>query len=225
MEPIPPAVAGELQPSDDAALLERIRNGDERAFEDLVARYERRLHRYLRSLVRDEEKARELVQDTFFKVYKNAHRFEPRASFATWLFRIGHNVAVSYLRKKRIAFVFGLGSHDPESDHPASDPAWEGLGPHDLAEGAETGRLIREELQRLPEKLREAFVLFDIEEMSIAEVARVTGSPEGTIKARIFRARRALRERLEGYLKRGDAPAAIAVAVTAGTRNIKATRA
>src|SRR5437867_1550476 len=98
---------------DDAALVERLRSGDERALEELMARYERRLQRYLRSLVRDEEKARELVQDTFVKLFKNAHQYEPRASFATWLFRIAHNVAVSYLRKKRLMLVFGFGNHDP----------------------------------------------------------------------------------------------------------------
>ena len=194
---------------DDAELVIRVRDGDETAFEMLVARYENRLQRYLRSLVRDEEKARELVQDTFVKVYRNAHRFEPRASFATWLFRIAHNVAVSFLRKKKLALVFGLGNHDPESDGPTMEFAAPGPSPHDQAQGAEVGRLIRSELARLPEKLREAFVLFDIEEMSIAEVARITGSPEGTIKARIFRARRALRERLQGYVARGESPQAI----------------
>lgn len=203
---------------DDAVLLARIPQGDDLAFEELVRRYERRLQRYLRSFLRDEERARELVQDTFMKVYKNAHRFEPKASFATWLFRIAHNVAVSYLRKKKIALVFGFGNHDPEADRPTADFPSVAVGPHELAEGAEVGNLIRQELQRLPDKLREAFVLFDVEELSIAEVAAITGSPEGTIKARIFRARRALREKLKGYVERGEAPDRGACATAAVVR-------
>lgn len=191
---------------DDASLVVRVSEGDEAAFESLVAKYEQRLIRYLRSFVRDEEKARELVQDTFVKVYRNAHRYEPKASFATWLFRIAHNTAISYIRKKKVALVFGFGNHDPETDQPAGDIASTAPGPHRLAEDGEISRLVQQELLGLPEKLREAFVLFDIEQLSIAEVARVTGSPEGTVKARIFRARRALRERLEGYHLAGEAP-------------------
>lgn len=192
---------------EDALLVARVGQGDDVAFELLVQRYEKRLQRYVRLLVRDEEKARELVQDTFVKLHRNAHRYEPKASFATWLYRIAHNVAVSHLRKKKLQLVFGFGSHDPESDLPGGDVAWVGLGAHDLAEGTQVRQMLNRELARLPDKLREAFVLFDVEELPIAEVARITGSPEGTIKARIFRARRALRERLAGYVERGEAPA------------------
>jgi RNA polymerase sigma-70 factor (ECF subfamily) len=199
-------VDGAAMSQDDVTLMTRVREGDDDAFAALVERYQARLQRYLRSLVRDDEKARELTQDTFVKVYRNAHRYQPMASFTTWLFRIGHNVAVSYLRKRRLVLVFGLGSKDPDSDLPATDVASEELGPHQLAEGRQLGALLRREIERLPEKMREAFILFDIEEMSIAEVARVTASPEGTVKARIFRARRALRERLQGYVDRGRLP-------------------
>jgi len=190
---------------EDTVLVAQVSEGDEHAFESLVLRYEKRLLRYLRGLVRDEEKARELVQDTFMKLYKNAHRYEPKASFATWLFRIGHNVAVSYLRKKKLGLVFGFGNYDSETDQPAGDVATTEASPLDLVEGREVGELIRRELAQLPDKLREAFVLFDVEEMSIKEVAQIMGSPEGTVKARIFRARRALRERLEPDVARGEA--------------------
>lgn len=190
----------------DTVLVAQVSAGDELAFENLVLRYEKRLLRYLHGLVRDEEKARELVQDTFMKLYKNAHRYEPKASFATWLFRIGHNVAVSYLRKKKVALIFGFGNYDAEADQPSGDVASAAADPLELAEGGEIGAMIQRELAHLPDKLREAFVLFDVEEMSIKEVAEITGSPEGTVKARIFRARRALRQRLEPYVARGEMP-------------------
>ena len=190
----------------DTVLVAQVSEGDELAFENLVMRYEKRLLRYLRGIVRDEEKARELVQDTFMKLHKYAHRYEPKASFATWLFRIGHNVAVSYLRKKKLALIFGFGNYDADTDQPASDIATTAAGPLELVESSEIGAVIRRELAHLPEKLREAFVLFDVEELSIKEVAEIMGSPEGTVKARIFRARRALRERLAPYVSHGEMP-------------------
>jgi len=193
---------------DDRTLVSQVSDGDVRAFESLVARYEARLIRYVRSLVRDEEKARELVQDTFVKLHRYAHRYEPKASFATWLFRIAHNVAVSYLRKKKLPLIFGFGNHDPETNSPTADVATDVPSPHREAEGHQLGEIIQAELMRLPDKLREAFVLFDIEELSIREIAEVTGSPEGTVKARIFRARRALRVRLQPYRKHGLSPKA-----------------
>ena len=191
---------------EDAALIASVARGDDRAFETLVYKYEQRLRRYVRTFVRDEEKAKELVQDTFVKVYRNAHRFEPKASFATWLFRIAHNTAISYLRKKKLPLTFGFGNYDPDSDQPAGDVATDELGPYERALGGEIGQMIRNELERLPDKLREAFVLFDVEQNSIKEISAITGSPEGTIKARIFRARRALRERLAGYVERAEHP-------------------
>ena len=86
----------------DRDLVALIQEGDDSALASLIARYQRRLLAYLRRFLRDEETARELVQDTFMKVYRHAHLFQREASFANWLFRIAHNVAMSYLRKKRI---------------------------------------------------------------------------------------------------------------------------
>jgi RNA polymerase sigma-70 factor (ECF subfamily) len=178
--------------------------GNESAFEVLVCRHASGVSRYLRSMVKDAERALDLTQETFLKVWLKADRFKPTAPFRAWLYKLARNTAISDLRKARVREVLNLSW--PTRDSGEFDPAWSGRGPEEATLATEVRQLVGEQLQRLPQKLRETFVLADVEGLSMTELARVTGSPEGTVKARLHRARRALRQALDTKLDGRSVP-------------------
>lgn len=177
----------------DARLVERARAGDDRAFAVLVGRYERKLVRVLARLVRDEELARDLAQETFWKVYNRLDRFDTSRRFGPWLFRVGVNLGLDQLRR-----------HDPPAAPPLSidrSPD-DGRGAFDLPDPdprlrADLAQEVQFVLEHVPVLYRTILVLRDLEGFSSAEVAAIVGRREATVRWRLAKAREQFREHWE----------------------------
>jgi RNA polymerase sigma-70 factor (ECF subfamily) len=172
----------------DAALLERIAAGDEDAFATLYRTYQKRLFSYLFRLVGDAARCEELVDDVLFDAWRGAARFQGQSRVSTWLFGIAHHKAVNVLRQRRIHL-----DEEPALDLPEpAESVDEALARSDLAER------LRECLALLSPAHREVVELTLTEGFSVEEIAGIVGCPPGTVKTRMFHARRALRAILAG---------------------------
>jgi len=185
--PAPPKV----EEAGDARLVERARDGDDRAFAILVARYERALIRVLARLVRDEELARDLAQETFWKVYNRLDRFDTSRRFGPWLFRIGVNLTLDTLRR-----------HEPPAPASIDRSVDDGRKAFELPDPdprirAELVQEVQFVLEKIPIAYRTILVLRDLEGFSSAEVAAIVGRREATIRWRLAKARDLFREHWE----------------------------
>ena len=189
----------------DQALVERAQRGDKLAFGLLVEKYQRKLARLLSRFVRDPAEVEDVTQEAFIKAYRALPKFRGDSAFYTWLYRIGINTAKNYLMAaKRRA---------PTSTSVDSDEA-EGLEegeqlrdintPESLLLSREIGDTVNATMQALPEELRAAIQLREIEGMSYEDIAQFMNCPIGTVRSRIFRAREAIAEQLKPLLDTGD---------------------
>jgi RNA polymerase sigma-70 factor (ECF subfamily) len=175
----------------DARLVERARSGDDQAFAVLVVRYERKLIRVLARLVRDQELARDLAQETFWKVYNRLDRFDMARRFGPWLFRIGVNLGLDQLRR-----------HDGPQTASIDRPVYDQQRAFDLPDPdpriqAELAQEVQFVLERIPIPYRTILVLRDLEGFSSAEVAAIVGRREATVRWRLAKAREMFREHWE----------------------------
>lgn len=181
--------AAEVDP--DLASLERARAGDNGAFEALVLRYQARIVNYASAMVHDAGAAEDVAQETFVRAWRGLGRFRGESTFKTWLYRIATNVARTHLDRRGRRARIADRSLDDEAE-----PLQAGDVPSP-APDAETALVRREAIDRalseLPDELRQALVLRDVEGLDYKEIAGVTGAPIGTVESRIFRARRRLR--------------------------------
>ena len=189
----------------DAQLVERALAGDTRAFELLVLKYQRRIQRLIARMVRDTDLVEDIAQETFIRAYRALHQFRGDAQFYTWLYRIAVNTA-----KKAL---LGL-KHDPlvteaalrpeaeedETFQPGSEPIGEET-PETLLAAREIAAAVQEALEALPEDLRQAVILREIEGLSYEDIAAVMNCPIGTVRSRIFRAREAISARVRPLLE------------------------
>ena len=183
---------------DDDALLQRIRAGDRDAFTDLMRRYNRRLYRVARSVLRDDAEAEDALQDAYLQAYRALPAFRGESALGTWLTRIVVNAALMRQRKTgRLADVIELGA-DFGSDDAAvpRDRLDEPAQPELAALRAQTRRLIETGIDKLPAAFRTVFVLRAVEELTVEETAATLDIPEATVRTRYFRARAMLREAL-----------------------------
>jgi len=181
----------DLDARGDAWLVEQVRAGDDRAFAALVVRYERKLIRVLTRLVRDEELARDLAQETFWKVYSRLDRFDTTRRFGPWLFRIGVNLGLDQLRRRDAPLAASI-----------DRPQGEGRGAFDLPDPdprirAELAQEVQFVLEKIPVPYRTILVLRDLEGFSSAEVAAIVGRREATVRWRLAKARDLFREQWE----------------------------
>jgi RNA polymerase sigma-70 factor (ECF subfamily) len=184
-----------LHPDPDSELVERWQDGDLYAFEALICRHEQRVFRLLMRMLGSREEAEDVAQEAFLSLYRHGHRFRREARFSTFLYRVAANAALnrrrtlgrSRARDKRLEQRQAVGIDLPVSPR----------DPEDAAAGAEVRAKVQNALLELPMDLRLAVVLYDIEGLAYGEIAGALGIPEGTVKSRIHRARRALRDRLQ----------------------------
>ena len=185
---VPESPAGE---GGEARLVERARAGDDQAFATLVLRYERKLIRVLARLVHDEELARDLAQETFWKVYNRLDRFDTTRRFGPWLFRIGVNIGLDQLRRREApstSSIDRVADDDCQAfDLPDPDPRIQ----------AELAQEVQFILEKIPVSYRTILVLRDLEGFSSAEVAAIVGRREATVRWRLAKAREAFREHWE----------------------------
>jgi RNA polymerase sigma-70 factor (ECF subfamily) len=175
--------------TDESNLIEQFKRGDPSAFEALICKYQDRVYNLCHYMVRDPQDAQDAAQDVFLKAYRHLKDFRPGASLYTWLYRIAVNTCLDYKRKsRRKAFR----SEPLSEDLPSGERS-----PHQLYESRKIAESIQLALQKLPEKLRAAIVLREIEELSYEEIAEVLHTSVGTVKSRISRAREQLRHLLK----------------------------
>jgi RNA polymerase sigma-70 factor (ECF subfamily) len=186
---------------DDDGLLHRIRAGDRDAFTLLMRRYNRRLYRVARSVLRDDAEAEDALQDAYLQAYRALPAFRGDAALGTWLTRIVVNAALMRQRKTgRLAEIIELGADygadDPSMPYGADDGHAETAQPELAALRAQTRRLIETGIDKLPTAFRTVFVLRAVEELTVEETAATLDIREATVRTRYFRARAMLREAL-----------------------------
>ncbi len=178
-------------PDPDRAAVDRARAGDSGAFEALVLRYQARVINYASALVHDAGAAEDVAQETFVRAWRGLGRFRGESAFKTWLYRIATNVARTHLERR------GRRGHAADRSLDDENEALQAGDVPSAAPDAETSLVTREAIDRalgaLPEDLRTALVLRDVEGLDYKEIAGVTGAPMGTVESRIFRARRRMR--------------------------------
>ena len=182
----------------DEALISRYARGDPAAFTSLYRRHEMRIWRYLQRNVENRAVAEELMQEVWFAVARDAARYRPTARFTTWLFAIAHNRMVDAVRGNRAQVSLdGVGREVPWlSEHFITDASTEPLAAVMMRDQAAA---LAQALRRLPHEQRDAFLLQVEGELSVEEVASVTGSSFETTKSRLRYARSRLRELLSEY--------------------------
>jgi RNA polymerase sigma-70 factor, ECF subfamily len=181
----------------DLILLERARDGDLDAFNDLVTLYQDQLYALVVRMVPDRDQAADAVQEAFFSAYRNLHTFRG-GSVKAWLNRISVNAAMDTQRARRRRPSQPYPELEDDSWQP---PAGEDADPERTAVLAERSRALSVALASITHDQRTAIVLYDIEGYDYAEIADMTGVSLGTVKSRIHRGRLALRDRLEGRME------------------------
>lgn len=184
----------------ESEILARVVAGDVDAFEYFVVTYQKRITRFVYTLLRDPADADGITQDVFVKAFRALPEFQGHSAFETWLVRIAINAVRDHIRRRRPVVSFSELHGDRDDDGPelpaAIDPA-DGTSPERDLLSRDIRHRIAEALVTLSPRQRAVFVMKHYEEKSIAEIGEATGLDEGTIKSHLFRAARKLRERLE----------------------------
>jgi RNA polymerase sigma-70 factor (ECF subfamily) len=189
---------------DDLALVAEAKAGSYEAFEELVSRYENKIYRLGVNITGNSEDAEDVLQEAFLKAFQHLAEFREDSRFYTWLVRIAVNEALMKLRKIRSNRTVPLEDEIGEDGDPIPRELadWK-PNPEQIFAQEEIESILRDAAQKLPASYRTVFLLRDMEDLSTAEAASVLGLTEGTVKARLFRARLMLREELSKVFKRG----------------------
>lgn len=185
----------------DRADMERLQAGQETALNDLMERYATPVFHFLCRMVGNEDDANDLAQETFVRVFKSCHSFRTNQKFSTWLFTIAANLARNHFRWRARHPNLSLDAENPETQQslgstlPANSPT-----PTEDALAAERATVVRAAVEKLPADLREAIVLCEWEERTVAEAATILEATPKAIESRLYRARGILREKLKRWL-------------------------
>jgi RNA polymerase sigma-70 factor (ECF subfamily) len=185
----------------DQQLVERAQRGDKRAFELLVVKYQRKLARLLSRFIRDAGEIEDVTQEAFIKAYRALPSFRGDSAFYTWLYRIGINTAKNYLvaMGRRAPTSTEFDSEDAETFEDG-DQLRDVNTPEAELLSKEIAQTVNDTMQQLPEELRTAITLREIEGLSYEDIAAFMNCPIGTVRSRIFRAREAIAEKLRPLL-------------------------
>jgi RNA polymerase sigma-70 factor (ECF subfamily) len=188
----------------DQLLVERVQNGDKEAFGLLVSKYQRKLVRLLSRLVRDPAEVEDVAQEAFIKAYRALPSFRGDSAFYTWLYRIGINTAKNWLvsNGRRVPTTTDVASEDAES-YDDGELLRDVNTPERMLMSKQIGDTVNLAMEALPEELRTAVMLREIEGLSYEEISQVMDCPIGTVRSRIFRAREAIAEKLRPLLDLG----------------------
>mgnify|MGYP003396722787 FL=1 len=188
----------------DAPLVERVKRGDQRAFEMLVVKYQRRVERLIARMVRDVDLVPDIAQETFIRAYRALPNFRGDSAFYTWLYRIAVNTAKKALMElKRDPLVTQTALASREDDDETSrveNELSDGETPESLMASKQIAQEVNAAVEALSEDLRQAITLREIEGLSYEDIAEVMNCPIGTVRSRIFRAREAIATRLRPLL-------------------------
>jgi RNA polymerase sigma-70 factor (ECF subfamily) len=207
--PVDPQPAKDIGPQSgdsDAMLVERAVAGDQRAFELLVIKYQRRIERLIGRMVRDVNLVEDIAQETFIRAYRALHQFRGDAQFYTWLYRIAVNTAKRFLLKLKhdpAVFQSALQSSDEDDEtfQRRSEPSTDET-PESVLAAKEIGEAVNAALEALPDDLKQALTLREIDGLSYEEIADVMNCPLGTVRSRIFRARESVSSKVKPMLEK-----------------------
>lgn len=188
----------------DQQLVERAQAGDKQAFDLLVTKYQRKLGRLLSRFIRDPAEVEDVAQEAFVKAYRALPSFRGDSAFYTWLYRIGINTAKNYLvaMGRRAPTTTEFDSEEAESFEDG-EQLRDINTPESMLMTKEIGETVNQAMEELPEDLRTAITLREIEGLSYEEIASIMNCPIGTVRSRIFRAREAIAAKLRPLLDTG----------------------
>ncbi len=183
------------------AAMERLRNGDDLALNDIMEQWTNRVHAYLFRYLGNAEDARDLTQETFVAVYASRFRYRPSGTFSSWLFGIASNLARQRLRWRSRHPEVALEMQENEDGVANYGGAVNAQTPASDIEAKERVRCVKSAIASLPYPLRELVLLSEYEEMPHAEIAKIAGCSVKAVETRLYRARKILAERLAHFLK------------------------
>jgi len=185
----------------DQQLVERAQRGDKKAFELLVAKYQRKLARLLSRFIRDANEVEDVTQEAFIKAYRALPSFRGDSAFYTWLYRIGINTAKNYLVAlgRRAPTMTEVDNEEAE-DIEVGEQLKDMNTPEHQMMTRQIAETVNSTLQELPEELRTAITLREIDGLSYEEIAQIMNCPIGTVRSRIFREREAIADELRPQL-------------------------
>ena len=196
-------VREQLHAMDDSGVVNAFLAGEERAFQELVERYQVRLLNFIYRTIGDRERAEDLVQEVFIRVYRHLHRFDRAKKFSTWIYTIASNLAKNELRNRSrnpLVFFQAIKKSWQDEERPLQfeDST---TRPDDLYRKRHLRELVEASVDQLPEHHRQVFVLRELEGKSYEEIAEITGCNLGTVKSRLNRARNSFAAIIEPALK------------------------
>ena len=188
----------------DQQLVERVQRGDKRAFELLVTKYQRRIFRLLSRMIRDPAEIEDVAQEAFVKAYRALTNFRGESAFYTWLYRIAINTAKNHLvsQGRRVPTTTTNDIEDAEGFEDAT-LLREVATPDSMLQSRQVAEAVNRAIEKLPEELRTAIVLRELEGLSYEEIAETMACPIGTVRSRIVRAREAIANELRPLLDTG----------------------
>ena len=188
----------------DAPLVERAVAGDHKAFELLVIKYQRRIQRLIGRMVRDVDLVEDIAQETFIRAYRALAQFRGDAQFYTWLYRIAVNTAkksLMDLKRNPTVSENSFKSDDDDETSPVENELTTSETPDAVLASKEIAQIINSALEALPDELRQAITLREIEGLSYEEISEAMNCPIGTVRSRIFRAREAISQKVKPLLE------------------------
>ena len=203
--PVVPAALVTMSAESDLMLVERTVAGDQRAFELLVIKYQRRIQRLIGRMVRDVDLVEDIAQETFIRAYRALHQFRGDAQFYTWLYRIAVNTAKKALMELKhdptvSESSFRSADDEDETSQPRNEPTTDET-PESMFAAKEIAAVVNAAMEALPADLRQAVTLREIEGLTYEEIAALMDCPIGTVRSRIFRAREAISARIRPMLE------------------------
>ena len=184
----------------DQALVERVQRGDKRAFDLLVKKYQQRIMNVLTRFLSNPDDVMDITQEAFIKAYRALPTFRGDSAFYTWLYRIAINTAKNHLVAQNRRPTQGLVDSEEAEQYEGADLLREQATPETLMQKDQVQQVIHQAFEDLPEDLRMAISLRELEGMSYEEIAEAMDCPIGTVRSRIFRAREAIDKKLEPLL-------------------------
>lgn len=194
---------------EDAQLVERVQRGDQRAFEMLVVKYQRRIERLIARMVRDTDLVEDIAQETFIRAYRALPGFRGESAFYTWLYRIAVNTAKKAMiglqrdPLRTESSLAGVADEDDDASRVENDLS-DGETPESVLASRQVAETVNAAVEALSDDLRQAITLREIEGLSYEDIAEIMQCPIGTVRSRIYRAREAIASRLRPLLDTRD---------------------
>lgn len=198
---------------DEARIIQQVQRGDTNAFEQLVREYEKNVYNLALRMVRNPDDAADMTQDAFIKAYNSLPSFRGDSKFSVWLYRIVSNVCLDFLRSRSRHQTVSLSVEDDNGEETELDIPDEGHSPEELLEQKLTRESVNRGLEALPADYRQILLLREIQGLSYEEISAILSLELGTVKSRIFRARKKLCEFL---LRDGNIPVSLASSISGG---------